>query len=99
MRGGPADDRTEINLRQDFLDSCDAAHSVASRRVIEVGGKLRGAAVSVFVLILIVVLEIALIADVALADRAARPHGSLDRPSDRRRSWRRVWASGAWRAS
>jgi hypothetical protein len=32
MRGGPADDRTEINLRQDFLDPCDAPHSWPTAR-------------------------------------------------------------------
>ena len=97
MRGGPADDRTAINLPYDLWGSCDAPHSVVRQPVIEVAGELRGAAVSVFLLILILVLEIVLVADVALADRAVRPHGSLERPGSR--GWRRLWASGAWRAS
>jgi hypothetical protein len=54
---------------------------------------------SVFLLILIVVLEIALVADVTLADRTLRPRGGQDSRPDRGGGLRRLWASRGWRAS
>jgi hypothetical protein len=99
MRGGPADDRTAVNLLRRSWGPCDAPHIAVAGKVIEVCGVVRGAAVSLFLLILIVVLEIALIADVALADRAERRRSSHDRSADRSGGWRRLWMPGAWRAS
>jgi hypothetical protein len=99
MRGGPADDRTGINLLRRSWGPCDAPHSAVAGKVIELCGVVRGVAVSVLLLILIVVLEIALIADVALADRAVRPRSGHDRSADRSGGWRRLWMPGAWRAS